>query len=106
MKKKEIKEILKIVLDSIKGKRFRWRLEGSANLTILGVKTKIQDIDITTDDKGIEIFRERLKKYVVKDFFSKKNKRKFCEAGYSQIEQVKNEIESYHKSDSFEWKTE
>ncbi len=72
MDEQNIKEILQIILDSLQGKEFIWRLEGSANLKIQGVEVSVQDLDITTNDEGIEIFRNALKKYIVKDFFSQK----------------------------------
>jgi len=72
MDEQNIKEILQIILDSLQGKEFVWRLEGSANLKIQGVEVTVQDLDITTNDSGIEIFRNTLKKYIVKDFFSQK----------------------------------
>jgi len=72
MDEQDIKEILQIILDSLQGKEFIWRLEGSANLKIQGVDVFIRDLDITTNNNGIEIFREALKKFIVKDFFSQK----------------------------------
>jgi len=72
MDEQDIKEILQIILDSLQGKEFIWRLEGSANLKIQGVDVSIRDLDITTKNNGIEIFREALKKFIVKDFFSQK----------------------------------
>jgi len=74
MDEQDIKEILQIILDSLQGKEFIWRLEGSANLKIQGVDVSIRDLDITTNNNGIEIFREALKKFIVKDFFSQKIK--------------------------------
>lgn len=72
MNERNIKEILQIILDSLQSKEFIWRLEGSANLKIQGVEVSVQDLDITTNEEGIEIFRNALKKYIVKDFFSQK----------------------------------
>lgn len=92
MDEKDIKEILQIILDSLKGKEFIWRLEGSANLKIQGVEVSVQDLDITTNYEGIEIFRNVLKKYIIKDFFSQKIN------GYSIVCDINNfeiEINSY-----------
>jgi len=72
MNKQNIKEILRTILDNLKGKEFIWRLEGSANLKIQGVNVSVRDLDITTNDEGIEIFRNTLKKFIIKDFFSQK----------------------------------
>ncbi len=92
MDEKDIKEILQIILDNLKGKEFIWRLEGSANLKIQGVEVLVQDLDITTNYEGIEIFRNALKKYIIKDFFSQKIN------GYSIVCDINNfeiEINSY-----------
>lgn len=72
MEERDIYEILKIILNSIKKESFTWRLEGSANLKIQGIDTPISDLDISTNDEGIRIFRKALKKYVIKDFLSRK----------------------------------
>ncbi|RMF54414.1 hypothetical protein D6745_05340, partial [Candidatus Woesearchaeota archaeon] len=72
MDEKDIKEILQIILNSLQSKKCVWRLEGSANLRIQGVGVSVRDLDITTDDEGINVFRNALKKFIVKDFFSKK----------------------------------
>lgn len=72
MEEKDVQEILKIILDCLQGKEFVWRLEGSANLKIQGIDVSIGDLDITTNDEGIGIFRNTLKKFIVKDFFSQK----------------------------------
>ncbi len=74
MEENDIKEILQTILDSLQGKEFIWRLEGSANLKIQGVDVSVRDLDITTNNDGIEIFRDALKKFIVKDFFSQKIK--------------------------------
>ena len=72
MEEENIKGILQIILDSLQGKEFIWRLEGSANLRIQGIDISVQDLDITTNDEGIRILRNALKKFIVKDFFSQK----------------------------------
>ncbi len=72
MDEKNVIEILSIILNELKGKEFTWRIEGSANLMIQGVSVPIRDLDITTNDEGIEIFRDVLNKYLVRDFFNKK----------------------------------
>jgi len=72
MDEQNIKEILQIIIDSLQGKEFIWRLEGSANLKIQYIDVSVRDLDITTNDDGIKIFKNALKEYVVKDFFSQK----------------------------------
>ncbi len=74
MEEEEIRKILQIILENLKGREFIWRIEGSVNLWIQGIKTSVLDLDITTNDKGIKIFRRVLKKYIIKDFFSQKIK--------------------------------
>jgi hypothetical protein len=74
VEEKDVEQILKIILDSLSDKEFEWYLDGSANLRVQGVNTSINDLDITTNDEGIEIFRTALKKFIVKDFFSQKVK--------------------------------
>lgn len=68
----DIYDILKIILNTIGWRKFIWRVEWSANLVLQWVDTTVRDLDITTNDNGIEIFRECLNKYIVKDFFSEK----------------------------------
>ena len=72
MNDNQIHDLLKLILNKLSDQQFSWRLEGSANLKIQGVDVSVRDLDITTDDKGIEIFRLALKKYIVKDFFNPK----------------------------------
>lgn len=74
MEESDIKAILQLILKNIKNKDFIWRLEGSANLRIQGIDVSVNDLDITTDKKGIEIFREALKEFIIKDFFNPKVK--------------------------------
>ena len=104
MDEQNIKEILQIIIDSLQGKEFIWRLEGSANLKIQYIDVSVRDLDITTNDDGIKIFKNALKEYVVKDFFSQKIN------GYSLVCDINGfevEINSYgdRKLDMFD-KTE
>jgi len=101
MNEQNIKEILQIIIDNLQGKEFIWRLEGSANLKIQGVEVAVQDLDITTNDEGIEIFRNVLERYIIKDFFSQKiNGRSIV----CNINNFKVEINSYgdRKLDMFD----
>ncbi len=72
MNEQNIKDILQIILDNLQNKEFIWRLEGSANLKVQGIKVLVKDLDIATNSEGIEIFRNALKKYIVKDFFNQR----------------------------------
>ncbi len=108
MDEKNIKEILQIILDSLQGKEFIWRLEGSANLKIQGVEVTVQDLDITTNNEGIEIFRSALKKYIVKDFFSQKiNGRSIvCDINNFEIEinsYGDRELDMFDKTEKILW---
>jgi|TARA_Y100000310_G_C20142743_1_gene560995 hypothetical protein len=108
MDEQNIKEILQIILDSLQGKEFVWRLEGSANLRIQGVEVSVQDLDITTNNEGIEIFRSTLKKYIVKDFFSQKiNGRSIiCDINNFEIEinsYGDRELDMFDKTEKILW---
>ena len=72
MNEQDIKEILQIILDSLQGKEAVWHLAGSANLKVQNVDISVRDLDITTNDNGIFIFRNALKEFIVKDFFNQK----------------------------------
>ncbi|MFA5061294.1 MAG: hypothetical protein WC494_03190 [Candidatus Pacearchaeota archaeon] len=74
MEEKDIREVLKITLERLRDKKPVWQLEGSANLMIQGLDVSIRDLDITTNEEGIEIFREALKDLITKDFYSDKIK--------------------------------
>lgn len=74
MQENDIKKILEIILEKLQDTDFNWRLEGSVNLKIQGVNTSIKDLDITTDNNGIDLFRKKLKDYIIKDFYSEKIK--------------------------------
>jgi len=108
MNEQNIKDILQIILDSLQGKEFIWRLEGSANLKIQGVEVSVQDLDITTNDESIEIFRNALKKYIVKDFFSQKiNGRSIvCDINNFEIEinsYGDRELDMFDKTEKILW---
>ena len=72
MEENDIYDILKVILDLIKSKDFVWRLEGSANLRVQDVAVSVNDLDITTNNDGINLFRIFLKKFIVKDFYNEK----------------------------------
>lgn len=108
MDEQNINEILQIILDNIQDKEFIWRLEGSANLKIQGVEVSVQDLDITTNDEGIEIFRNALKRYIVKDFFSQKiNGRSIvCDINDFEIEinsYGDRELDMFDKTEKISW---
>ncbi len=71
MEEEKIEKILKIITGLLREERVFWRLDGSANLLLQGVKTSVRDLDITTDKKGIKVFRSRLKSFIAEDFSQK-----------------------------------
>ncbi|HLC52349.1 MAG TPA: hypothetical protein VJI98_03855 [Candidatus Nanoarchaeia archaeon] len=103
-----IKEILQIILDSLQGKEFVWRLEGSANLKVQNVDIFVRDLDITTNDEGINIFRNALNRFIVKDFFSQKiNGRSLvCDIGGFEVEVNSYgdmELHMFDKTEKISW---
>ena len=49
MDEQNIKELLRIILDSLQSKKFVWRFEGSANLKIQSVKVSVLELDRKLD---------------------------------------------------------
>ncbi len=74
MEDNNIYKILKFILNRLNNKKFVWRLEGSANLKVQGIDVSVRDLDIVTDKNGINIFRELLKEFIVKDFYKEEIK--------------------------------
>ena len=74
MNQEDIKSILEIILNKLPRINFNWRLEGSANLLIQGIDVSVKDLDLTTDDEGINIFRSSLKNFQITDVYSEKIK--------------------------------
>jgi hypothetical protein len=71
MKEKEIYETLKFFLNKIKWRKLIWRLNGSANLFVQGVKISPKDIDITTTPKDYKKFKLIFKDLIKKEDFEK-----------------------------------
>ncbi len=95
MNEQNIKKVLQTILDNLQGKEFVWRLEGSANLKIQDINISVGDLDITTNEDGITIFRNALKEFIVKDFFSQKIN---CHSLVYDINSFEVEINSYGDS--------
>jgi hypothetical protein len=74
MEREDVSGILKIIIASFGDKKLIWRLDGSANLLVQGVEVSVRDLDITTNGEGINVFRESLKEFIVKDVYSEKIK--------------------------------
>ncbi len=70
----ELERLLKAILSSITTKHFPWRLEGSANLRVLGVPTTVNDLDIVTNGDGLRIFKKCLENYGGKEVYNERKK--------------------------------
>ena len=88
MEDKEIFEVLKIILNRIDGEGLLWRLEGSANLRVQGVDTKVNDLDITTNTGNYKKFKSILKDFIVEEKYTKeKNMQSIvCDINNSEVE--------------------
>jgi len=73
MNEQKVYELLAFILKEIR-EPFLWRLEGSANLLVQGVDVKVNDLDITTNEEGINIFRELFEDNLIVDEYSNKTK--------------------------------
>ncbi len=71
MTSRNIENCLTIILNKIEDKQLVWRLDGSANLKVLGINISVNDIDIVTNNVGLIRFKEVLKEYYVNDFYNK-----------------------------------
>lgn len=89
----DISRLLEIILNSLSNADFAWRVDGSANLAIQGIELPVNDLDITTDEEGIMLFKEALGKYIVDDFF---NKQKNCKSLVCDINGFRVEINSFN----------
>lgn len=76
MDDEKIYQVLNIICESIKDCDINWRLDGSTNLIVQGMNLEARDLDIRTWKEDMEIFRNKLKKFIVKDYFNK-NKNAF-----------------------------
>ena len=70
----KIYEILNFILGKIGKTKLVWRLEGSANLRVLGMEVSVRDLDIVTDKDGFDFFRKRFVEFFVKEEYSKEKK--------------------------------
>ncbi len=72
MKSKEVYRLLNFILDELEGVEVDWRLDGSVNLLIQGVKVHPNDLDIAVDDKGLDVFRSIFNDFIIEDKFGEK----------------------------------
>lgn len=66
-----LEKLFSIVVEDIP-ESVNWRLEGSTNLLVQRMDVSVGDLDIATDEKGLIFFREKLKEYIVKDWYKEK----------------------------------
>ncbi len=71
MEEKEVHETLKFFLNKIHGKNLVWRLNGSTNLFVQGMKFSPKDIDITTNPEDYKKFKVIFKEFIKKEDFEK-----------------------------------
>ena len=88
MKTEEIQKVLKKIITLLGSESFRWSLGGSANLIVQGVKADAKDLDITTDEEGLECFRKLLEEYIIQDFYNNEIEANSleCEIGGIEVE--------------------
>ncbi|MBW2967842.1 hypothetical protein KY362_05130 [Candidatus Woesearchaeota archaeon] len=68
----QIYSVLKTVLDRVGNADITWRMNGSSNLRLLGMDIEVNDIDISTNTAGADVFKQALGEYLVKDYFKEK----------------------------------
>ena len=59
-----IKNILDLILKRLGNQKVLWMLDGSVNLVVQGVNIKPDDLDITTDEKGQNIFKKLFREFI------------------------------------------
>lgn len=64
MDESELKSVLSVLVKATRNKPLLWRLEGSSNLLVQGVKTPINTLEVATNHDGIEIFQECLPEHI------------------------------------------
>ena len=67
MTENELYKILKIILEKIGSQDLNWRLDGSANLLVQGIKLLPNDLDITVDENAKNYFKKRLLEYFMNE---------------------------------------
>lgn len=71
---KDITQAIKVIIDAIQGEDVDWLIEGSACLKLQGIDLKVGDIDITTNNEGLNVFRKVLSEHIVQDSYREKTK--------------------------------
>ena len=69
MTEKEVYRLLDKILQKLEGVDVVWRLDGSVNLLVQGMDLQPNDLDIATDDKGLEVFYGLFEEFITDDKF-------------------------------------
>ena len=96
MNKKEVYRLLNKILQKLEGVDVVWRLDGSVNLLIQGVDLKPNDLDIATDDKGLEVFYGLFEEFITDDKFGEVASGRVLKL---DVEGKEIEINSYNNKD-------
>jgi hypothetical protein len=94
METDKLKIILTKIVNSLSGEEITWRLDGSANLLVQEVQTEVKDVDLTTDEKGLDVIRKVLKDFIIQDCYNRD-----IDAHLIELEIEGTEIEVYHYED-------
>lgn len=100
MNEKELAYLIEIIQTKLRDqKNIRWYVDGSASLLISGIPITVNDLDITTDDVGINylktIFEEFIKKYEIVEKDLPDNKKERLEILLLNIDNYDVEIINY-----------
>jgi len=61
----DLHRALLTVLDRLAGRDIAWALAGSAALVLNGVQVNVHDLDLTTDETGVQVIADALAEFVV-----------------------------------------
>ena len=64
MKEEDIYKLLKFIVQRLEGIDLDWRLDGSVNLLVQGIDLQPNDLDIATNDKGLEVFSSQFDEFI------------------------------------------
>ncbi len=88
MDKQEVYQLLKLILSRIEAKSFVWRLDGTVNLLVQAIEVIPGDLDISTNEKGMEVFANALSEYVKSKGYNENigNYQLICEVNGLEVE--------------------
>jgi len=96
MDESELKNLLAALVKATRNKPLLWRLEGSANLSVQGVKVSIDSLNIATNHDGLELFQECLVEHVPQLRYDEERKAHVLSC---TIQNHQLEILAYHDTD-------